>query len=274
MHALNTVPDAACVSGIVFPATIPQFIRQPLPAPIREALVVELEQSLLRYLHSGLFRSRAVALQKWLAARNGVRGLRQALRGQQDVRRLIYKEPFLSFAPDYAFEALPGARFVYLYRDGRDCADSLARTYGILTDARLADLRSTEARLGRRHGDRYVPWWVDEGRDDAFLAATPYGRAAWMWKEMVRRCHTFFARPEVAASGQVLALRYEDLMREPLAHGGAVAAHLGVPLNRRFRRRLEEAHTRSIGAYERRGPLEVREAERIAGEELRLLGYL
>ena len=273
MRVLNALPDTACVNGIIFPAAVAQIVNQPLADPIREALSIEFEQALHQYLESGFFKARAAALQKWYAARTGWRGLRDALRGVQKADRLIYKEPFLSFAPEFVYEALPGVRIIHLYRDGRDCADSLVRTYDVLTDEKLTHLRSAEMRFGRKVDHRYVPWWVEDGQEEAFLAAAPYGRAIWMWKAMVRRCHTFFTRPDVAASGQILLLRYEDLMRAPFHYGEAVAAHLGVPVNTRFRQRLKDAHARSIGIHKHRDAETIRAAERIAGEELRLYGY-
>ncbi len=274
MRALNALPDTECVNGIIFPSAIPQVVNQPLPPDIREALTVEFRQSLLRYLHSGFFNARAAAMQKWFAAPSGPGGLWKALQGRRSVDRLIYKEPFLSFAPAFAYAALPGARFIHLYRDGRDCADSLARSYDVLSDEKLTTLHHAEMRLGRKVDHRYVPWWVDDGDEADFLAATPYARAIWMWKTMVRRCHDFFAQPDVAAAGTVLALRYEDLMRDPLTHGQAVADHLGVPMNKWFRSRLKDAHTRSIGLHKNRSAEDLRAAERIAGDELRLFGYL
>ena len=128
-------------------------------------------------------------------------------------------------------------------------------------------------RFGRKVDHRYVPWWVEDGEDDAFLAASPYVRAVWMWKAMVNRCEAFFARPEVAASGRILRLRYEDLMRDPLPEGEAVAAHLGVPFSRAMRKRLERAHTRSIGNHRGRPPEDLRAAERLAAAELARYGY-
>ena len=274
MRALNALPDTECVNGIIFPSAIPQMVNQPLPPDIHEALTVEFRQSLLRYLHSGFFNARAAAMQKWFAAPTGPGGLWRALRGHRAVDRLIYKEPFLSFAPAFAYAAFPDARFIHIYRDGRDCADSLVRSYDVLTDEKLTTLNHAEMRFGRKVDHRYVPWWVDDGDEAEFLAATPYVRAIWMWKTMVRRCHDFSARPDVAAAGTVLALRYEDLMRDPLTQGRAVADHLGVGMNKWFRSRLKDAHTRSIGLHRQRSAEDLRAAERVAEDELRLFGYL
>src|SRR5205823_5853883 len=184
-----------------------------------------------------------------------------------------YKEPFLSFSPSYAYDALPGARLIYICRDGRDVADSLVRTYDILTDEKLTQLTTNEAPLGHARDNRYVPWWVDEADDDAFLAASPYVRAIWMWREMVRRCHNFLSQPEVVASGRVLNVRYDELVEAPIRVGAQIAEHVGGPLTKRMLKRLAEAHTDSIGIHLRRDRTEIRQAEVVAATELNLLGY-
>jgi len=94
-----------------------------------------------------------------------------------------------------------------------------------------------------------------------------------MWREMVSRSERFFERPEVLASGRVLRVRYEDLVARPLEQGEAIAAHLGQRLTARMREQLERAHPRSIGSHRRREQGELREAERVAGQQLAALSY-
>ena len=151
---------------------------------------------------------------------------------------LIYKEPFLSFSPELPYEALPDCRIVHIYRDGRDAADSLVRSYDVLTDAKLKTADSIEVTWGRRVGDRVVPWWVDDGREQEFLDASPYMRAIWMWSVMVRSDSQFATRSDVAASGRVLEVCYESLMGDPETEGSRVLEHFGLRLNRRMRRKL------------------------------------
>lgn len=272
MRTLTAVPGAECVTGTLLPVAIPHVVNQRLEPETYEALAVGFERALDAYLHSGRCRSRAAAVQKWFNAPTGVRDLYRACRGQRTIRQLIYKEPFLSLAPDFVLHALPEARLVHIYRDGRDVANSLVRSYDVLSDERLTHLRGSEMRLGRRFDHRYVPWWVEEGRDAEFLRATPYVRAIWMWAYMVRRCREAFATP--AAAGRVLLLRYEDLMHDPPPHGVRVLDHFGLEPGPAFQRRLRQAHRTSIGSYRRRAPAEVAEAERVAGAELSHYGYL
>lgn len=272
MRALSALPGTACLTGIAYPITLPHLIGSGALSPaVREALIEAFPISLAQYLQSGLFKARAVGLQKWWNERSGLSGLRRALRGERRVERVVFKEPFLSFAPEIVLESLPEAPVVYLLRDGRDVANSLVRTYDVLSDERLTSLVYSEMHLGRRVDHRYVPWWVEEGGEEVFLAATPYVRAVWMWKAMVERCADAFEAPEAAP--RVLTVRYEQFMQEPVAAGERIAAHLGAAPTGPYRKRLANAHVASIGNYRKRAPEEIAAAERVAGRTLERLGY-
>jgi hypothetical protein len=273
MDVLDTLPDTEAIAGNLVPIYVPHALNLDLPQEIRDAMVTGFDIALDIYLQSGMHLSRSAAVRKWNVVGRNLRDLPAALRGERTVDRIVYKEPFLAFAPELAWEALPDVRIVHLFRDGRDCANSLVRSYDVLTDEKLNDLRSSEAPLGRPHRDVYVPWWVEEGDEDLFVGSSPYVRAIWMWKAMVRRCRDFFDRPEVIESGRVLEVRYEDLSRDPLSVGHRIAEHLGVTPTRAFDRRLGGATDASIGKHRNRDPAEIAQAERIAGRELSMLGY-
>jgi hypothetical protein len=269
--AMNALPNIESLIGTVLPVAIPQIAKQELSPEIRDALAIGFERSLDAYMHSGRFHSRAMALQKWANARNGFGGFLSAIRGQREVTHLVYKEPALAFAPEFVLDAFPQSRIVYIYRDGRDVANSLVRSYDALSDEKLRSPRNLARALGRQYDDRFVPWWVDAGRDDEFIGSAPYVRSIWMWKYMVRECHACFDRmrdPE-----RVLQIRYEDLMSDPTHFGDLIATHLAQESTRASRKQMSSAHTKSIGKYAARNAAEMEAAQKVAEDELRLLGY-
>lgn len=276
LNVLDALPGVACLSGSLLPIAVPHLVNRELDAETYDVLAVGFERALVEYLDSGLFHARAAALQKWLAAPNAPGELLSALQGgRRDAPELfVYKEPFLSLAPEFVFDALPDAKVIYVYRDGRDCAHSLVRTYNVLTDEKLTHLRSSEMRRGRPYDHRYVPWWVERGREEVFIESTPYVRAIWMWKYMVRRCHDAFSSPDTLPADQVLQIRYEDFMRNPHPTGRTLLNYLGLPSSVAFDLRLSRAHTDSIGNYTCRSADDIAAAETVAREELALHGYL
>jgi Sulfotransferase family len=273
MDVLDTLPDAECVTGNLLPVGIAHLAAQPLSDELPSLLRRSFRGALSDYLVGPAFRSPWAALRKWRLIGCPPLGLVGAARGVRRERVLVYKEPFLAFAPALAYGLSGEAPVIHVVRDGRDVADSLVRSYDVLSDRKLAGLESNEVMIGRRAGELYVPWWVVTGEEQRFLAASPYVRAIWMWREMVRRCRELFADPRVAQSGRVLHVRYEDLVADPLAEGERIVGHLRQRSTRRTRRRLRAASAGSIGIHRRRERHEIAAAEQLAGEELAALGY-
>lgn len=187
---------------------------------------------------------------------------------------LVFKEPFLAFAPELMLEAVPEARLVYLYRDGRDSADSLVRSFGTLTDTALASPAAAEVVTGRRQGGRWVPWWVEDGADDAFLAASPFVRNVWLWKAMNGRCIRCFDRADRSRAERVLRVSYESLVANPGQVGQSIVEHLGGDWTHRLDRQFRRASPASIGIHRRLPGAEIEQATALAGPELSALGYL
>lgn len=271
-NALNALPHSESSSGHIFPLSLAHVVNQPISQDIYQCLSRSFEFSINDFLEA-IEHSKVRAIHRWLSQAISTQELWQSLQHIRAIERFVYKEPFLGFAPEFVYNALPACRIVHIYRDGRDCADSLMRKYSVLSDEKLMSLQTAEMPLGRKYDHRYVPWWVKAGHEQAFLDQTPYVRAIWMWKEMVGRCHAFFSQPEVVASGRVLLVKYEDLVSEPLKYGEAVANHFGCSMDNRLRKKFSGARRSSIGVYKRRENAEIRAAEQIAQVELEQYGY-
>lgn len=273
---LECIPYSTSMSSHLLLVSVPHIINSHSISPeIYESLSRSFEFALQDHLLSTA-RHRAPEVIKWFRGYISTQELIQSLRYKRTIEHFIYHEPFLSFAPEYAYNALPNCRIVYIYRDGRDVANSLDRSYQVLTDEKLMTLQTAEMPLGRKQDYRYVPWWVKSGMEEEFLACTPYVRAIWMWKEMIRCCHDFFSRQDIIDSGRVMFLKYEDLVHEPLKHGESVVKHFGCNMDSRLQKQFKKAKKNSIGLHKKRSNFqeEVEAAEIIAKEELELYKYL
>ena len=223
----------------VFPSQTAAIWNADLSEDVREAIRVSLRVALEDFLLS-TEDSRAEAI---AVARGGVGRveLSKGLRRNLHLTGLISREPFLAFAPYLAYGALPDCRIVHIYRDGRDAADSLVRTYDVLTDEKLKDGESLEVTLGHRHGDLLVPWWVDSARYREFQRTrppmfVPFGCGQSWCRELF---HTFATSPEVVSSGHVIEICYESLVNDPLTEGeGAAIDHFRLRMNPRIRRQI------------------------------------
>ncbi|MEM8502896.1 MAG: sulfotransferase [Cyanobacteria bacterium P01_D01_bin.1] len=272
-EALNALPNSECSSGHLFPLALAHLINRDLSAEAYECIVNSFEFSIQDYLEA-VYGNRVTSIHKWLLKSMSTQELLQSLKGKRNIERFVYKEPFLAFSPELVYDALPKCRIIHIYRDGRDCADSLARKYKVLTDEKLMTLKTAEMPIGRKYDHRYVPWWVEADREEEFLSYTPYVRSIWMWKEMVRRCHDFLTRPDVIASGRIMTMKYEDLVRSPLDYGEQAVNHFRCDMTNQLRAKFESARQSSVNIHKRRDPDELKLAEKIAHKELARYGYL
>jgi hypothetical protein len=272
VHALQPLPDTEVISGRLFPPHLAHLAATLPEGPERELIDTSFRWALDDY-RNYTARSRSWVFGEWTRRHTPTSELFAAVLRRRALPAVVFKEPFLAFAPELGHRAIPDARIVIIHRDGRDCADSLQRKYQVLTDDRLRTPHTVEAPIGRFVGGLYIPWWVEPGAEDQFAAASPFVRAMWMWREMVDRCLAFAERPDIVADGQVLTVRYEDLMRDPIAVGRTVAEHIGQKLTRPVERRLRTGHTHSIGIHATRPVADVAAATELARTQLERLGY-
>lgn len=146
----------------------------------------------------------------------------------------------------------PEARFISVVRDGRAVAASLARVDW--------------------WEDSFVWWyggtprrWREAGRD-------PWEICARNWVEELRAIEEGLRS---VPSGQVLRLRYEDLLADPIAGFDRMATFLGLPPDPRWRRSVEQLalRDRAEGWRKQLDPATVERITAIQRDELQRYGY-
>jgi hypothetical protein len=170
--------------------------------------------------------------------------------------RAVEQTPETAFLLPAVAQAFPEAVLVHAVRDGRDVVCSLLERGWLGTDRAGAD-------------DAFQPYgaearfWVEPGREEEFAAASEASRAAWAWRRYVSAV--------LESAVPVHEVRYERLAEETTAD--ELAAALGAP-SEPLARQLQDAHTASIGRYERDLTREqLAEVGREAGDLLSRLGY-
>ncbi|MBW4462390.1 MAG: sulfotransferase [Nodosilinea sp. WJT8-NPBG4] len=273
MECLAALPYTECVSGISFPVPMAHLAAQQLPEQTIHCLEYGLRSTLNVYLDA-VPNSRFKAFHRLAAGFLGVSEAKKILQRRRQLQNLIYKEPFFSFSPSFLYRALPDCKIIYLYRDGRDCANSLVECYDVLTNAKLKTLDTSESVLGYQHKDFWIPWWVAADQADIFIEASPYVRSIWMWKEMVSCCESFFSQANVITSERILKIKYEDLAHEPIIFGEKIVNYIGADFDTRIQKRFRQASVKAIGKYKKRDALDIKLAEQVAHRELSLYGYI
>ena len=278
LRCLSRLPRTRAYAGILIPDRLCHVVGAAADGDPRVDDILHAFRAVLWKTFVSGVTSRAYHARGALADPGSAATAFAVLTGRREVdlarHALVYKEPFMAFAAERLAAHFVGARIVHLVRDGRDCADSLDRTYRaalsddvLRADGGLWRQMGSELGVARRRGASVVPWWVAEGREDEFLAAPRIERYLWMWAECVKRAR----RAGAVAPGRYLELRYEGLCRDPASAARSIEAFLGVERSRRFRRAIGNARTTSVGIARsgRESTPSTGEADRL----LRELGY-
>lgn len=254
LRCLDALPRTRGTAGTLIPDRVCHLIGSgTVPPAAEDDLLFSFRAVLWKWFVDSML-SRRGHLRRVAQAPGSVRATAGMLLGRSELPLedfgLVYKEPFLTMAAASLARHFPNARFVHLIRDGRDCADSLQRSYGAALSDEVLDARSrrwrevgSEIGVGRAHGEWIVPWWVSDQDAPMFLAGSRYERYLWLWRECVTRGREAAG----VAGGRYLEVRYEDLCAAPRETGSKLATFLGVAESRRFRKVLGEARTASIG---------------------------
>jgi Sulfotransferase family len=185
-----------------------------------------------------------------------------------------YKEPFLCFAAEEFAVEFSNSKFIHIIRDGRDNADSMMRSYPdaltdtVLSDKFLVENKSSEVGVHRDVRGFAVPWWIKPRNEEDFLAASQFGRYLYLWREMTVRAQVL----RKLGPDRYLEIRYEEFVDHSAQTVSRVCRFLGR--NPAKSKKARNAFSGSVGiSASRQGPGKLAEANLIAGDLLRSLGY-
>ena len=184
---------------------------------------------------------------------------------ERTIARYGDASPDLLYCASVLADAFPDARFVQVIRDGRDVVA------GMLGDSdTLAWFRPSFANLETEFPNPFLG--VENETDRAGWADLSLaGKCAMRWRSAVRMSarlrHTLSAQ-------QLTTLRYEELVTKPDATAGSVSEFIGARVSAIALRDPVEQYAPEPGAWRRTLSAEQAiEVEKIAGNELRRIGY-
>ena len=184
--------------------------------------------------------------------------------GERAISRYGDASPDLLYCAESLVDAFPDARLVQIIRDGRDVVA------GMLTDPdTLAWFRPGFVNLDTELTHPVLG--VETQQDRAEWPGLPVaGKCAMRWRGTVR----LMARLRNAMSAeQLITLRYEEMIRQPGAAARAVSAFVGAEVSELELRPGQDPGWEA-GIWRRLlNPAQAAEVERVAGDELRRVGY-
>jgi hypothetical protein len=253
LRCLTELPRTRSFAGNLIPDRLCHVIASAGPSPLADDILYSCRAVLWKAFVTSML-SRSYHLRRAVREPRHAWSVARTLLGWSPLAveefGMVYKEPFLAMAAVSFMRHFGGARFIHLIRDGRDCADSLERTYGTALSDPVLDARGSRWRevgseigVGRERDGKILPWWVPDEHGQRFLDSSRYERYLWLWSECVRRAK----ESERVASGRYLEIRYEELCTNPRGMGEQLLGFLGLEGSRRFWNTLGSARSSSIG---------------------------
>lgn len=184
---------------------------------------------------------------------------------ERSVARYGDASPELLYCASVLVDAFPDALFVQVIRDGRDVVA------GMLHDSdALTALRPNFANLDSEFPNPF--FGVESETDRAgWSELSLAGKCAMRWRSAVRMSAQL--RYSLSAR-QLTTLRYEELVSKPDAAAGTVSEFLGARVSAIALRDPYTHRALEPGAWRRTlSPEQTSEVEKIAGDELRRVGY-
>ena len=183
---------------------------------------------------------------------------------ERGISRYGDASPDLLYCADSLVDAFPDARLVQIIRDGRDAVAGMLTDPGTLAWFRPGavnmDAEFTHPVLG-------VETQADRAEWPGLSLA---GKCAMRWRGTVR----LMARLRNTLSPeQLITLRYEEMIRQPVTAAGAVSGFIGSDVSH-LELQPGGSQEWEAGAWRRLlTQVQAAEVERVAGDELRRVGY-
>ena len=115
VRALQALDYSAIFSGDYVPDSIPSILHCDLPKGVVNSLSWGFKHAVDIYVET-YKEGRGLALINFLKRNLGFTEFIKTIRKKRKIERAIYKEPFLAFVPEFAYNALPDSRIIYIGR--------------------------------------------------------------------------------------------------------------------------------------------------------------
>src|SRR6201996_7913975 len=183
---------------------------------------------------------------------------------QRGLTRFGDASPDLAYCAEALIHAFPDALIVQVVRDGRD-------TVAAMIDDQVA---MSWFRPGVVNIDTEFPnpfYGVEDESDrQAWPGLSPAGKCAMRWRGAIRLA----ARLRLAlADNQLKTLRYEDMARDPGGTAAALSSFIGTKIAAPVTATTKRAKTEQNAWRRSLSYGQLADVEKVAGEELRRLGY-
>jgi Sulfotransferase family len=184
---------------------------------------------------------------------------------ERGLQRYGDASPDLAYCAGALTDAFPDARIVQFIRDGRDVVACMLRDPAV-----LSWFKPSFANIDSEFPNPFFGVETEADRD-IWPGLSLAAKSALRWRGAVRQAARL--RRSLPAE-QLITVRYETLIERPGATAAAISRFVGVPLTPAQLHELKDAPSSTAGGWRRAlSPDEAADVEKVAGEELRRVGY-
>lgn len=179
---------------------------------------------------------------------------------EREITRYGDATPTLMYCAEALVDAFPDAKIVQIIRDGRDVVAAM------LSDpSELAWFRPGLANVETEFPNPFFGTETEADRD-GWEKLSPAGKCAMRWRGSV---HKLARLRNSLSAEQLTTFRYEQVVADPQAAAHALAAFVEAKVGK-----IEVPYRRKGGGWRQLlSPAQLAEVERIAGAQLRRVGY-